>query len=82
MKTIGALVLAFALFISLGCDSTLQAGQTLQPVNVATSAAGQSGYVAALIENRGLDVKYGIKINNMMMDFTEAANAPWVVEAL
>ena len=50
-------------------------GQALQPVNVATSAAGQSGYLAALIENRGLDVKYGIKITNMMMDFTEAANA-------
>ena len=51
------------------------AGQALQQINVATSAAGQSGYVAALIENKGLDVKYGIKINNMMMDFTEAANA-------
>ena len=51
------------------------AGQALPTVNVATSAAGQSGYIAALIENRKLDVKYGIKINNMMMDFTEAANA-------
>ena len=51
------------------------AGQAIQPINIATSAAGQSGYVAALIENKGLDVKYGIKINNMMMDFTEAANA-------
>jgi len=51
------------------------AGQTIQPINVATSASGQSGYVAALIENKGLDVKYGIKITNMMMDFTEAANA-------
>lgn len=75
MKSMGTLVLAFALFMSLGSDSTLQAGQTPQPVNIATSAAGQSGYIAALIENRGLDVKYGIKINNMMMDFTEAANA-------
>ncbi|HEY7716136.1 MAG TPA: ABC transporter substrate-binding protein [Candidatus Binatia bacterium] len=51
------------------------AGQALQTVNIATSAAGQSGYIAALIENKGLDKKYGIKINNMMMDFTEAANA-------
>lgn len=51
------------------------AGQAPQAINVATSAAGQSGYLAALIENKGLDVKYGIKINNMMMDFTEAANA-------
>jgi ABC-type nitrate/sulfonate/bicarbonate transport system substrate-binding protein len=51
------------------------AGQALQQINVATSASGQSGYIAALIENKGLDVKYGIKITNMMMDFTEAANA-------
>ncbi|MGZ8497369.1 MAG: ABC transporter substrate-binding protein [Candidatus Binatia bacterium] len=51
------------------------AGQSIQPINVATSASGQSGYIAALIENKGLDVKYGIKITNMMMDFTEAANA-------
>ena len=51
------------------------AGQAPQPVNIATSATGQSGYIAALIEARGIDVKNGIKINNMMMDFTEAANA-------
>lgn len=51
------------------------AGQALTPVSVATSAAGQSGYIAALIENKKLDTKYGIKITNMMMDFTEAANA-------
>ena len=51
------------------------AGQAIQSINLATSASGQSGYVAALIENKGLDVKYGIKITNMMMDFTEAANA-------
>jgi len=44
-------------------------------MNIATSAAGQSGYIAALIENKKLDTKYGIKITNMMMDFTEAANA-------
>ena len=52
-----------------------QAGQALQPINIATSASGQSGYIAALIENKGLDTKYGLKITNMMMDFTEAANA-------
>ncbi len=51
------------------------AGQALTPMSIATSAAGQSGYIAALIENKKLDVKYGIKITNMMMDFTEAANA-------
>src|SRR5258705_10150456 len=51
------------------------AGQAMQTINIATSAAGQSGYIAALIENKKLDVKHGIKINNMMMDFTEASNA-------
>ncbi|MGN6732785.1 MAG: ABC transporter substrate-binding protein [Candidatus Binatia bacterium] len=51
------------------------AGQALTPISIATSAAGQSGYIAALIENKKLDIKYGIKITNMMMDFTEAANA-------
>ena len=60
---------------SVATMATAMAGQALQTINIATSAAGQSGYIAALIENKGLDVKYGIKINNMMMDFTEAANA-------
>jgi len=68
-------VLTIALFFSMTVKSPAQAGQALQPINIATSAAGQSGYIAALIENKGLDVKYGIKIKNMMMDFTEAANA-------
>ena len=75
MKTVGAFLLAFTLFALVAPDSPARAGQTLQTINIATSAAGQSGYVAALIENRSLDAKYGIKINNMMMDFTEAANA-------
>lgn len=82
MKIAARFALAIALGLSLGSDSPLQAGQTLQPINIATSAAGQSGYIAALIENRGLDVKYGIKINNMMMDFTEAANAVKLGRAL
>lgn len=69
------LTIAAALVMLLGLHSQAGAGQALQTVNVATSAAGQSGYIAALIENKGLDAKYGIKINNMMMDFTEAANA-------
>jgi hypothetical protein len=50
-------------------------GQALHSVNIATNASGQSGYLASLIEARGVDVKYGIKITNLMMDFTEAANA-------
>ena len=61
--------------ISVAATPRLMAGQALQPVNIATAATGQSGYIAALIENKGLDLKYGIKITNMMMDFTEAANA-------
>ena len=69
------LTIAAALLMLLGLRSQATAGQALQNVNVATSAAGQSGYIAALIENKGLDAKYGLKINNMMMDFTEAANA-------
>jgi ABC-type nitrate/sulfonate/bicarbonate transport system substrate-binding protein len=67
------LIAAVCLFVF--CVSEVSAGQAIQPINLATSASGQSGYVAALIENKGFDVKYGIKITNMMMDFTEAANA-------
>jgi len=47
----------------------------LQPVSIATIAAGQSGYIAALIEDKGVAAKHGIKINNQMMGFTEGANA-------
>jgi NitT/TauT family transport system substrate-binding protein len=75
MKISALPVLAIALFFSITTNSPVQAGQALQPVNIATSAAGQSGYIAALIENKGIDVKHGLKITNMMMDFTEAANA-------
>ena len=64
---------AVCLFAAATTDAA--AGQAIQQLNLATSASGQSGYVAALIDNKGLDVKYGIKITNMMMDFTEAANA-------
>jgi NitT/TauT family transport system substrate-binding protein len=60
---------------TVGFIGTAQGGQALQPVNIATNASGQSGYIAALIEAKGLDVRHGIKITNMMMDFTEAANA-------
>lgn len=51
------------------------AGQALQPINIASSATGQTGYIASMIEAKGIDVKYGLKITNLMMDFTEAANA-------
>jgi hypothetical protein len=68
------LTMATALYLSLGAAAAM-AGQALQTVNIATNASGQSGYLASLIEARGVDVKYGIKITNLMMDFTEAANA-------
>jgi len=72
------MLLRFILLLWLSASllpTPVRAGQALTPVNIATSAAGQSGYIAALIENKKLDTKYGIKITNMMMDFTEAANA-------
>jgi NitT/TauT family transport system substrate-binding protein len=50
-------------------------GEALQPVSIATAAAGQSGYLAALIDAKGIAAQHNIKITNMMMDFTEAANA-------
>lgn len=68
-------ILTMTAFCIAAGMANVHAGQAPQPINIATSATGQSGYIAALIETRGLDVKYGIKINNMMMDFTEAANA-------
>ena len=75
MKTRKLFGIATVLYLSVGATALALAGQALQQVNVATAAAGQSGYIAALIENKGLDAKNGIKIINMMMDFTEAANA-------
>ncbi len=50
-------------------------GEAVQPVSIATAAAGQSGYLAALIDAKGIAAQHNIKITNMMMDFTEAANA-------
>jgi len=75
MKTRRLIGIATVLYLSVGATALALAGQALQQVNVATAAAGQSGYIAALIENKGLDAKNGIKIINLMMDFTEAANA-------
>ena len=67
------------LAIIIGVVSVLQhdanGGQALQPVSIATNAAGQSGYLAALIDAKGIAAQHDIKITNMMMDFTEAANA-------
>src|SRR5689334_15879281 len=73
MKTVRNLSLTLLLACCLAVPT--QAGQAPTAINIATSAAGQSGYIAPLIENKKLDLKHGIKITNMMMDFTEAANA-------
>jgi ABC-type nitrate/sulfonate/bicarbonate transport system substrate-binding protein len=67
---------SIAMMVALGSFShPLVQAQSLQTVNIATAAAGQSGYIAALIDAKGIAAKHGLKINNMMMDFTEAANA-------
>jgi ABC-type nitrate/sulfonate/bicarbonate transport system substrate-binding protein len=63
-----------AIVIAVGSFTPVHA-QSLQTVNIATAAAGQSGYIAALIDAKGIAAKHGLKINNLMMDFTEAANA-------
>ena len=65
---------SIVLVVTLGSFAPVQA-QSLQTVNIATAAAGQSGYIAALIDAKGIAAKHGLKINNLMMDFTEAANA-------
>jgi ABC-type nitrate/sulfonate/bicarbonate transport system substrate-binding protein len=67
---------SIAIIVGLGSFShPLVEAQSLQTVNIATAAAGQSGYIAALIDAKGIGAKHGLKINNLMMDFTEAANA-------
>jgi len=74
MRTERLVALLAGLHFSIGMVPATT-GQALQTINIATNASGQSGYLASLIEAKGLDTKYGIKINNLMMDFTEAANA-------
>ena len=67
---------SIAIIIAIGSFSHPPVeAQSLQTVNIATAAAGQSGYIAALIDAKGIGAKHGLKINNLMMDFTEAANA-------
>jgi NitT/TauT family transport system substrate-binding protein len=69
-----SVISAIAILVNVGSFAPVQA-QSLQTVNIATAAAGQSGYIAALIDAKGIAAKHGLKINNLMMDFTEAANA-------
>ncbi len=44
------------------------AAADLQTVAIATNAAGQTGYIAALIEDKGISKAHGLKINNMRRD--------------
>jgi ABC-type nitrate/sulfonate/bicarbonate transport system substrate-binding protein len=68
--------LSIAIIVTLSSFSRAPVqAQSIQTVNIATAAAGQSGYIAALIDAKGIAAKHGLKINNLMMDFTEAANA-------
>lgn len=63
------------MIVALAAAPCWAAAADLQTVAIATNAAGQTGYIAALIEDKGISKAHGLKINNMMMDFTEAANA-------
>src|SRR3989337_1291032 len=69
-------LIAVAGMIALMAAAPRPAGAAeAETVEMATNAAGQTGYIAALIEAKGISKAHGLKINNMMMDFTEAANA-------
>jgi NitT/TauT family transport system substrate-binding protein len=74
MKKTTRLVMTIVI-LALAAAPQRAAAAELQTVAIATNAAGQTGYIAALIEDRGISKANGLKINNMMMDFTEAANA-------
>jgi hypothetical protein len=47
-----------AIIIAVGSFAPVRA-QSLQTVNIATAAAGQSGYIAALIDAKGIAAKHG-----------------------
>ena len=74
MKT-GTRAPLFGLLVLLSISGFSEAAQGPQAIAIATAASGQSGYIAALIEAKGISARYGLKIENLMMDFTEAANA-------
>jgi ABC-type nitrate/sulfonate/bicarbonate transport system substrate-binding protein len=74
MKT-GTRAALFGLLVLLSISGFSEAAQGPQAIAIATAASGQSGYIAALIEAKGISARYGLKIENLMMDFTEAANA-------
>ncbi len=74
MKTLFAMA-SMILFAIAAPLPEASAAAALQTVAVATNAAGQSGYLAAVIEAKGISKARGLKINNLMMDFVETANA-------
>ena len=73
MKT--TILTAFVIAVFSLYQPNANGAQDLQTVSIATNASGQSGYLAALIEAEGIAARHHIKINNLMMGFTEAANA-------
>jgi NitT/TauT family transport system substrate-binding protein len=73
--TLRFLLLGLLIAVTVRFDSGAMAAGALQTIAVATSAAGQTGYIAALIEAKGIAAEHGLKIDNLRMDFTEAANA-------
>jgi len=76
MRTLFVVVSIFLFLIAAPRpEATAAAAPAPQTVTLATIAAGQVGYLAALIEAKGIFKAHGLKINNLMMDFTEAANA-------
>ena len=75
MKTTPFVMLAASALLTTGSVNLAAAAQAQQTIAIATAAAGQSGYIAALIEAKGIAAQHGLKIENLMMDFTEAANA-------
>jgi len=74
MRTTTVLAMT-VIIVAFAVARQLATAADLETVAIATNAAGQTGYIAALIEDRGISKAHGLKINNMMMDFTEAANA-------
>jgi len=75
MKITHLVLLTALVLASVGTTDFVAAAQGPQTIAIATAASGQSGYIAALIEAKGMAAKHGLKIQNLMMDFTEAANA-------
>jgi ABC-type nitrate/sulfonate/bicarbonate transport system substrate-binding protein len=69
------LIVVTGMVVLMATLGRLGAAAEPQAVAIATNASGQTGYLAALIEAKGISKAHGLKINNMMMDFTEAANA-------